>query len=54
MFHGNPKFYPPNDINPVNNKTYGSLYKKTLQREKYIRNCGYNLIVIWEHEFDQP
>lgn len=45
-------FYKPEDTNPINRKTYGKLYKATLEREKHIRDLGYTLVVIWEHEWN--
>ena len=50
-WHGNPIKYDPGDINKTLNKTYGELYRKTLERENYIRSLGYNLIVKWETPF---
>lgn len=51
-WHGNPRMYDSGDINPSLNVTYGSLYEKTKQRERLIRSLGYNLIVLWEDEYD--
>ena len=51
FWHGNPKIYKHNDINPRNGKTYGELYEDTLKREQEIRDNGYNVITIWENEF---
>lgn len=53
IFHGNPIKYNLEDLNPINKKKYGELYQKTLERDKKIRNTGYNLLVIWENEFDE-
>lgn len=53
LFHGNPLKFKRDDINPVSKKTFGELYDKTIEKEKmYIEN-GFNLISIWESEFDQ-
>ena len=46
-FHGHPDKYNPNDINKINNKTFGELYKQTLNKERIIKNAGYNLIIKW-------
>jgi len=32
---------------------YGELYKKTLEREKLIKNLGYNLVVMWEYDWNK-
>jgi len=50
FWHGNPKIYNQNDINPVNKKTYGELYEATKVREKLITSNGYNLITKWESD----
>jgi very-short-patch-repair endonuclease len=52
FWHGNPQLYDENDINKVLNKTFGELYKKTINRERYLIKKGYNIISIWENEFD--
>lgn len=52
-WHGNPEFYNPNDLNECAKKSFGELYSKTLEKEKIIKLSGYNLIVIWEHEFEK-
>lgn len=54
FWHGHPKFYDPNTFHPINKtKTYGTLYKKTLARDEKIRNLGYELVNIWEHEWNE-
>lgn len=50
-WHGNLNVYDPNDTNKHNNKTYQFLYDKTMEREKLIRDLGYNLITVWESDF---
>jgi hypothetical protein len=51
-YHGNPAIYDAEQINPTRGLTYGELYQNTLEREARIRNAGYNLITIWESEWD--
>jgi hypothetical protein len=51
FWHGNPKIYKQNCINKRNGKTFGELYKKTLEREQQIRDMGFNLITIWESDW---
>jgi len=51
FWHGNPKKYNENTYNPISKKTFGELYQKTLEREQQIRNFGYNLVVMWEHDW---
>jgi hypothetical protein len=50
-WHGNPNVFLQTDIHPVIKKTYGEIYKNTLNREQQIRNMGFNLIVIWENDW---
>ncbi len=51
VFHGDPRKCNPNDSNHFN-KNFGELYKNTLKRENKIKNLGYNLIVMWEYDWD--
>ena len=51
LWHGNPKIYNPNDINPVTKKSHGESYNKTMERDNNLRNEGYNLIIIWESQW---
>jgi hypothetical protein len=51
FFHGYPGKYNPDEVNPKNGKTFKELYEKTLKRDNLIRLLGFNLVVMWEHEF---
>ena len=48
FWHGNPSVYPPTEINRKNGMSFGELYNKTLEKEKTIRELGFNLVCIWE------
>jgi len=49
FWHGNPNIYKQDVYHPViKDKTFGDIYAKTLQRDKQIKQKGYNLIVKWE------
>jgi hypothetical protein len=50
-WHGNPCKYKPDFINEITKCTMGDLYIKTMEREKYIKKLGYNIISIWESEW---
>lgn len=50
-WHGNPRTKHPDKLNASNGKTYGELYKMTIQKEKEIRALGYNYISIWEYDW---
>jgi hypothetical protein len=47
FWHGNPKFYNPDDVNPKNGIKFGKLYQLTLEKIKNIENAGYKLIYDW-------
>lgn len=51
-WHGNPNRYDGEHINSVRNMTMGELYTETIRRENIIKNLGYNLITIWESDWD--
>lgn len=51
LFHGCPRTFPPDMINPVNNKTMKELYEATLKKEQMIKDAGYKLITIWEDQW---
>jgi hypothetical protein len=53
-WHGNPDVFDPQEINKSNKKTFSQLYAETLEREEWIRGLGFELITIWENEFDKP
>jgi hypothetical protein len=50
-WHGNPKVYSPEKINPSTGTSFGSLYDKTINKEKIIIKHGFNLITMWEHDW---
>lgn len=51
FWHGNPNIYNSVDINRVNQISYGELYKRTIEREKYLETLGYKIVSIWESDF---
>lgn len=51
FFHGNPKIYNLENTNNLCKKTFGELYKSTMEREEIIKKAGYNLITMWESDF---
>lgn len=52
LWHGNPNKYEPHiKCNHYSDLTAGELYQNTMNREKQIRDLGYNLIVIWESDY---
>lgn len=51
MWHGNPRKFSSND-KIFYGETYGELYRNTIERENILIKNGFNLIKIWEDEFD--
>ena len=45
--------YESEDINPKNGKTFGELYMKTIVKENVLKSMGFNVVSIWESEFDK-
>ena len=53
FWHGNPKLFNSKKINTVTKNTFGELYTKTLEREQQIKSLGYNLVVLWEYDWNR-
>lgn len=52
-FHGNPALFDPTDqCHPFTHQLASELYSSTLEREAYIITQGYNLVVMWESDFN--
>jgi hypothetical protein len=50
-YHGNPKNFNQNEINPTCNKTYGELYERTQKKKQEIIALGYNYVEMWEYDW---
>ncbi len=53
FWHGHPTRYDPNAINTIKQCTFGELYAQTTQREKIIIALGYNLVTLWESDWNE-
>ena len=53
LWHGNPNIFDKEDIPYFGQKTFGELYQKTLEREQLIRDMGFNLVVMWESDWNK-
>ena len=53
FWHGNPNTFTEDHINPMTRTTYGELYKRTLAREAELKGLGFQLITIWEYDYNQ-
>ena len=49
-WHGNPLKFDQNE-EFKDGTTFGQLYEKTIEREKQIKDMGFNLIVMWENDW---
>lgn len=52
IFHGDPRYTDHSKINYLG-QNYGEIYNKTLKKEQTINSLGYNLITIWERDWDR-
>lgn len=50
-WHGNLNRYAGNYYNCILNLTMKEIYQKTIEREKSIKELGYNLVIMWESDF---
>ncbi len=55
IWHGNPRLYKPHEIccPLMKDKTADNLYNRTKYKEEKIKKLGYNLITIWESDYDK-
>lgn len=51
--HGNPNIYKSDDINKSVKLPFGELYRKTINREKKLKEMGFKIVSIWESDFDK-
>jgi len=53
-FHGNPDLFEGHEqCHPYKKLKAKELYDKTKERENKIISLGYNLVTIWENDFDK-
>lgn len=52
-YHGNPDIFDSEDYNETCKKTFGELYQKTLDKEKLLISAGYNVITMWENDWNK-
>lgn len=52
-WHGNPLVFKEEErCHPFTDNTAGELYEKTILKEELIKTLGYNLIIMWESDFN--
>ncbi len=52
-WHGNPEVYKSTYWNKRKQKPAGELYQATVARENKIKSLGYNLITVWESDYNK-
>lgn len=52
IFHGCPICYDENEVSPISGKLFKDIYMNTIRKEDFIKDNGYKLVTIWEHEFN--
>jgi hypothetical protein len=52
-WHGNPNVFDSNEFNKTTKCTFGELYQKTLDKEQQIKDMGFNLVTMWENDWDE-
>ena len=52
LWHGNPRVFDHNKISYFG-VNFGKLYENTLKKEETIKSLGYNLVVIWEYDWNK-
>lgn len=52
LWHGNPEYYEANMLCKPKNTTYGELFKRTLSRNQAFKTLGYNLVTVWDSQFN--
>jgi hypothetical protein len=53
IFHGCPKCQKSTTFNTIKQETMGSIYKQHLERIRYIKSHLFNLVELWECDWDE-
>ena len=53
FWHGNPNVFCHSDINTVTKSSFADLYASTLEKRDFIIKNGFELIDIWEHDWNK-
>lgn len=52
-WHGNPEKFNHSDKNTKCGKTFGELYNLTMEKRKIITDAGFDLVEIWESDYNK-
>ena len=47
-WHGNPQLYKSKDMNPSVHKTFGELFRQTMEKFRLLSEAGYTIVYRWE------
>jgi hypothetical protein len=50
-WHGNPSVYQPEEINKSTKTTFGELYQRTIEKERMLKQMGFNVVSVWEKDW---
>ena len=51
FYHGCPKYFPADTVNPVSGFTMHELYKRTQVKTTFLKQQGWHVVEMWECEF---
>lgn len=51
FWHGNPRVFDENEVNPIVGIPFGELYTNTRLRINEFRQHGYNIVEMWEYDY---
>ena len=51
-WHGNPKLFPPHEVNSSNKIKFGDLFKNTTAKLQSLNDRGYDIYYIWENDWN--
>lgn len=50
FWHGNPKYFNPDEKNPKTKVSFGAAYEKTQEISNHIQSLGYQLVEVWQSD----
>ena len=52
-FHGCPRCFSKDTVHPYRKLTMGQVYEETMKRQRHLEASGYEVVTMWEHEYDR-
>ncbi len=53
FWHGNPERFDDEGVHPFLKIPYKELYNKTLAKLDFLKKSGYNVVSIWENDYNK-